>query len=86
MRPMVKPSGTKHLKLKCDILLSTFALKFNLRRYSQVDTIKLLLERGETVDFETTGGATALIAASLEGQVDSMVGRCGAACHDQNPR
>jgi ankyrin repeat protein len=48
-------------------------------KMGHVDTIKLLLERGETVDFETTSGATALIAASLEGQVDSMVGRCGAA-------
>ena len=30
------------------------------------------LERGETADFETTGGMTALIAAALEQQVDSM--------------
>jgi hypothetical protein len=27
--------GTKHLKLKCDILLSSFAFKFNLRRYTK---------------------------------------------------
>ena len=26
----MKPSGTKHLKLKCDSVLSTFAFKFNL--------------------------------------------------------
>ena len=32
IRPMLKPPGTKHLKLKCDMLLSTFAFKFNLRR------------------------------------------------------
>ena len=31
---MLKPPGSKHLKLKCDIVLSTFAFKFNLRRYS----------------------------------------------------
>ena len=31
---MLKPPGTQHLKLKCDILLSTFAFKFNLRRYT----------------------------------------------------
>jgi len=29
---MLKPPGTKHLKLECGILLSTFAFKFNLRR------------------------------------------------------
>jgi len=31
----LKSPRTKHLKLKCDILLSTFAFKFNLRRYIQ---------------------------------------------------
>jgi len=34
MRPNLKPRGTKRLKLKCDILLSTSAFKFNLRHYS----------------------------------------------------
>jgi hypothetical protein len=33
MKPMLTPRGTKRSKLKCDILLSTFAFKFNLRRY-----------------------------------------------------
>jgi hypothetical protein len=33
MKPMLKPPGAKHLKLNCDVLLSTFALKFKLRRY-----------------------------------------------------
>ena len=33
MKPKLKPPGTKRLKLKCDILLSTSAFKFNLRRY-----------------------------------------------------
>ena len=32
---MLKPLGTNHRKLKCDILLSTFAFKFNLRRYTE---------------------------------------------------
>jgi len=36
MKPKLKPPGTKRLKLKCDILLSTLAFKFNLRRYIQV--------------------------------------------------
>jgi hypothetical protein len=34
MKPELKPPGTKRLKLKCDILLSTSAFKFNLRRYT----------------------------------------------------
>jgi hypothetical protein len=31
---MLKPPGTKRLELKCDILLSTFAFKFNWRCYT----------------------------------------------------
>ena len=40
----LKPSGSMRLKLKCDIreLLSTSALKFNLRRYNQVSDIDFL--------------------------------------------
>ena len=34
IKPNLKPPGTERLKLKCDVLLSTFALKFNLCRYS----------------------------------------------------
>jgi len=34
MKPKLKPPETKPLKLKCDILLSTSAFTFNLRRYS----------------------------------------------------
>jgi len=34
MKPKFKAPGTKRLKLKCDILLSNVALKFNMRRYS----------------------------------------------------
>jgi len=33
IKPKLKPPGTKRLKLKCDIPLSTSAFKFNLRRY-----------------------------------------------------
>ena len=36
MKPKLKPPGTKRLKLKCDILLSTSAFKFSLRRYTKV--------------------------------------------------
>jgi hypothetical protein len=34
MVPKLKPPGEKRLKRKCDILLSTSAFKFKLRRYS----------------------------------------------------
>jgi len=37
MKPKLKPPGTKRLKLKCDIPLSTFALNFNLCREITVD-------------------------------------------------
>jgi hypothetical protein len=35
IKPTLNPPGSKRLKLKWDILLSTFAFKFNLRRYSE---------------------------------------------------
>jgi dynein heavy chain len=35
IKPMLKPPGTKRLKAVCDIMLSTSAFKFNLRRYSK---------------------------------------------------
>jgi len=34
VKPLLKPPGTKRLKVMCDILLSTSAFKFNLRRYT----------------------------------------------------
>jgi hypothetical protein len=34
IKPKLKPPGTKHLKRKCDKLLSNFAFNFNLRRYT----------------------------------------------------
>jgi len=51
MKPMLKPPGIKQLKLKCDILLSTFAFKFNLRRHS-----KVLEYRSEKVEKIKSGG------------------------------
>ena len=35
MKPKLKPPGTKRSKLKCDILLSIYALEFILRRYTR---------------------------------------------------
>jgi len=42
IKPALKPTGTQRLKLECDILLSTSAFKFNLRRYSMVTRGELL--------------------------------------------
>jgi len=48
IKPMLKPTGTKRLKLNCDILLSTSAFKLKLRRYSkaEVEQLRLGLGRG----------------------------------------
>jgi hypothetical protein len=37
IKPTLKPPGSKHLKVKCDELLSGFAFKFILRSYIVVD-------------------------------------------------
>jgi hypothetical protein len=34
IKPKLKPPGTQRLKLKCDVMLSIYACKFNLRRYN----------------------------------------------------
>ena len=36
MQPKLKPPGTERLKLKCDIMLTKPALKFNMRHYAEV--------------------------------------------------
>jgi hypothetical protein len=38
IKPTLTPTGTKRLKLKCDVLVATSAFKFNLRRYNMVLT------------------------------------------------
>jgi hypothetical protein len=39
IKPTLKPPGTKRLKLKCDILLSSSAFKSNLHHYTMVDSL-----------------------------------------------
>jgi hypothetical protein len=48
MKPTLKAHGTKRLKLKFDILLSNFAFKFNLRRYT-TDAIQAIFKARGTV-------------------------------------
>jgi hypothetical protein len=47
IKPMLKPPGAKRLKLKCDMMLSTSASKFNLRRYSEVEITEPIAEEVE---------------------------------------
>jgi len=48
VKPMLKPPGAKHFKLKCDILLSTVAFDSNLRRYMTAVQEFRLHEPGKT--------------------------------------
>jgi hypothetical protein len=41
MKPNLKPPGTKRMKLYCDILLSTSAFTFSLRRCAEAPTLFL---------------------------------------------
>jgi len=58
--PNSKPPATKRLKLKCDVLLSTSAFKFNMRRYTMA------------VSDEAAAAEAAEEAAAAEAEV----GRC----------
>jgi hypothetical protein len=55
IKPMLKAPGTKHLKLKCDILLSISAFKFDLRRYSKVCGAGTFLPVNTSLYDELTG-------------------------------
>jgi len=58
MKPKLKPPGTKRLKPKCDMLLSTSAFKFNLLRY----------------DAAGAAGATDAVRRRLDGQLRDAAG------------
>ena len=56
IKPTLKAPGLKRLKLKCDKLLSTFALKFNLLRYSEaVETANLAETIGSYIEVGSHG-------------------------------
>jgi len=61
MKPMLKPPGTKHLKLKYDVRLTSFAFEFNLRRsivvWALVSTSLLALVLGTLIDAASQAGA-----------------------------
>ena len=62
MKPMLKASGTKRLKLKYDHLFSSFAFNFNLRRY-HVGDVKRRASIDQRVAAEERA-ARAAVAAS----------------------
>jgi len=71
MKPTLKPSGTKHLTLKCDIPLSNFAFKCNLRRY----TVGIVKTRVEGSGGGRGGGARSVAAEATEAADNAEVGR-----------
>ena len=74
MKPIWKPPGNKHLKLQCDIVLSTFALKFNLRRYMKVTGIQNM---GNTVSVLVRGSNKLVIEEAERSLHDALcVIRC----------
>jgi len=65
---MLKPPATKHLKLNCEILLSTFAFKFNLRRYAKDAK---LIDPGEVLAAcNTIDSCFKLFDADQSGEID----------------
>ena len=62
IRLKFKPPGIKHLKLKCDILLSTSAFKFNLYRYPKV--ARAAAEATERASASSSSAAAAASAAA----------------------
>ena len=44
VQPILKPTGTKRWKLEYDEMLSSFAFRFNLRRYTKV-TLAIAFQR-----------------------------------------
>ena len=55
IKPKLKPPGTKRLRLKCDLLLSTSAFKFNLRRYIKKAAVADAAEAGEDALYDAPG-------------------------------
>jgi hypothetical protein len=78
LKHVLKPPGAKRPKLKCDILLSTYAFNFNLRRYNVnrelVPAVAAAMQEGYTAGYEEKGtGSHRRRTAIIEAHV---VGRC----------
>jgi len=69
MKPKLKPPETEPLKLMCDILLSTSAVGFNLRRYSMApDFAEINREIDEEEEAEEA--TQKMAAAAARGQAE----------------
>ena len=80
IKPTLKPPGMKRLKLKHDGLLSSFAFKFNLRRYTE--ECGRICGRGTPAAAATaaldnrTAGRTPRRAPTARRSTSPAVGRC----------
>ena len=70
IKPTLKPTGTKVLKVKGDVLVSNFAFNFNLRHHILAASITIAVE----IEAATSAAATAAGAAVQA--ADLKVGRC----------
>ena len=68
MKSMLKPPGTKHLKLKRDILLSTFAFKIKLRRYTEDAPLTVVYEDECVLAVDKPAGVMTYPAHRLRGK------------------
>ena len=75
IKPMLKAPGTERLKLEYDELLSTFAFKFNLRRYTKV-IVEVIPTDASVAENLSAGGLT---DADINKEIEDSgikVGRC----------
>jgi hypothetical protein len=83
MKPKFKPPGTKRLKLEYDGLLSSFAFKFNLRRYTMAE-LRGRMEAAERDAADSRAqvmrveGAAAAAAAGARESFEQVQQRVGA--------
>ena len=71
VKPMLKPSVTKHLRLKCDVQLSTFAFRFNLRRYTEGMAVDRAREAAASLAFPiAAANSAAKAAADIRGEAE----------------
>ena len=73
IKPTLKAPGTKRLKLKDDELLSSFAFKFNLRRYDEVlDEVNARLDENFDATHWVPGMGQGLTLAHFSAQPESF--------------
>jgi len=82
MYPELKPPGTEHLKLKHYTLLSTYAFKFDLRRYNKAASVPaagvVTLNRGVIFAGRADGTAAPIPTVAVTFPVSALIS-CDAA-------